>query len=170
MLRHTQQLSEAHHLCFTCATLMNRLPDSRVLASQVTTRPELQLNPDISTFHPNRKPASPPQSDVKTIPTMPKQAWTNLNARFCSAALLRSLRHCPWHLLRPPLDLHSRRPAQRRQTLAQQPEAHTTSSPKARLKMHPFVLYLARCTPSLTLALRTRLGLAPRTPNCNRRK
>ena len=33
----------------------------------LTTRPELQLKPDISTFHPNRKPASPPQSDVKTI-------------------------------------------------------------------------------------------------------
>ena len=139
-------------------------PRFKSLASQVTTRPELQLQPDISTFHPNRKPASPPQSDVKTIPTMPKQAWTNMIVRFlfsCSSSLPEALSMAP---LRPPLDLHSRRPAQRRQTLAQQPVAHTTSSPKARLKMHPFVLYLARCTPSLTLALRTRLGLAPRTP------
>ena len=43
-------------------------PWFKSLASQVTTRPEHQLKPDISTFHPNKKPASPPQSDVKNHP------------------------------------------------------------------------------------------------------
>ena len=43
-------------------------PRFKSLASQVTTPPKHQLKPDISTFHLNRKPASPPQSDIKTHP------------------------------------------------------------------------------------------------------
>ena len=47
----------------------NRLPGSRVCEPG-------------NTFHPNRKPASPPQSDVKTIPNNAQESSDNLNARF----------------------------------------------------------------------------------------
>ena len=100
---------------------------------------------------------------------------------FVQPLLLRSLRHCPWHLLsQSGVSGTTAGPLYNGGRLwLNNQRLNTTSSPKAICcsQQHKqsrrnisrcilpiaLVLHLARCTPSLALALRTRLGLTPRT-------
>ena len=62
MFRHTQQESEAQHLCFTCATLMNRLSDSRVLQARSRANSPARASAESRHFNisPQQKAGKPP--------------------------------------------------------------------------------------------------------------